>query len=87
MDLSKAFNTIYNRLMIVNLSVCGFSADSLKLNSLNSLNYLRNKGSIIGFLLFNIFVNDLFFLPKTCNVDGCYFEFIAKKHSANLISF
>ena len=89
MDLSKAFDTIKDDLLLEKLHAYGFSKKALKLIQ----NYLSNRwhrtkinkgfstwqellqgvpqGSLLGPLLFNIYLNDLFFLTES--TDACNF--------------
>ena len=82
MDLSKAFETINNDLLIAKLEAYRFSTNAL----LFMLSYLKNRskrvsinsslstwekiiagvpqGSILGHLLFNIFLNDIFYFEN-----------------------
>ena len=66
MDLSKAFDCISHDLLIAKLNAYGFSKCSLKL----IYSYLkeRKKGSVLGPLLFNIFINDIFLFVTQSDV-------------------
>ena len=107
MDLFKAFDTLNHDLLIANLHAYGFSKKALfliksylsnrwqrtKIN--NSYSFwtesLLPKGSILGPLLFNINLNDLFFLAldiDICNIadDNTLSDVISKlEFSANLV--
>ena len=110
MDLSKAFDCLNHKLVIVKLNAYGFSRSAL----LFSHSYLTNKkqrvrvngsfstwtetvlgvlqGSVLGSLLFNKYLNDLFmFLEETkvCNyandttIYACVPKFIRNCHCAS----
>ena len=84
MDLSKAFDTIKHDLLLAKLHACGFSKKALKLihNYLSNRwhrtkinkdfstwqELLQGVQLLLGPLLFNIYLNDLFFLTESTDV-------------------
>ena len=79
MDLSRAYDCLSHDLLIAKLTVFGFGNTTLALitdyitnrASFSSyLEILRNvpKGSILGPILFNLFINDLIFFIKKAKV-------------------
>ena len=80
MDLSKPFDSIHHDLLISKVDACGFPIDAVTFFYLYLKRRKQNvrakntqcfpksgvKGSILGSLLFNIFVNDLYlWISKT----------------------
>ena len=79
MDLSKAFGTINYDLLIVKLHTCGFGRNAIYLGC----RYFQNRKqrvkinttlstwtdlTVLDSLLFNIYLNDLFFLLQDINI-------------------
>ena len=82
MDLSKAFDTINHELMIAKLSAYGLDKGSLKIIKATSVIVGNVQKSVLvsvhghsyykvflkGPILFNIYINDLFFMTNECEV-------------------
>ena len=86
MDLSKAFDIINGSLLLAKLDAYSFSKTSLKLmrnlcnrqqnmngsfSDWNEIKIVVPQGSILGSLLFNIFLNYIFMFISKCNL--CYY--------------
>ena len=69
MDLFKAFHTINHDLLIAKLHAYGFNKSSNQnFSSWEELLQGVPQGSILGLLLFDIYLNDLFYLIKSTKV-------------------
>ena len=85
MELSKAFDTISHSSLLAKLDAYGFSRTSLKLYINGSFsNWAEvitgvSQGSILGLLLYNIFLNDIFMFISKFNVFKRNFVFYWKR--------